>query len=143
MFIKVINGPNLNLLGMREPHIYGIETCADIESRIIHHYPDHTIEFFQSNVEGELINLIQDCENIGVEAIIINPGGYAHTSVAIADAIRAISIPCIEVHISHIHSREEYRHQLITATSCIGLISGLGSSVYDLAIEYLTHHFVK
>lgn len=143
MYIKVINGPNLNLLGIREPHIYGSETFSDIEARICKSFSEHTFSFYQSNVEGDLINTIQDCINSGVDAIVINPGGYAHTSVAIADAIKAISIPCVEVHISNVHNREDYRQQLITASACIGVITGMGSHVYDLAIEYLTHYLVK
>lgn len=137
MYIKVINGPNLNMLGMREPEIYGAKKLSDIEAQLKNQFPEHRFLFFQSNIEGELINSIQQSLDEKVVGIIINPGGYSHTSVAIADAIRAIGIPCIEVHISHIYSREQYRQELITAGACKGLIAGLGTSGYALAAEYL------
>lgn len=134
--ILIINGPNLNLLGTREPGIYGSETFEAYFEKLKSIFPDLSLHYFQSNVEGELINKIQEAQRFA-NGIVINPGGYSHTSVAIADAIAAINIPTVEVHLSNVHAREDFRKQLITATKCKGVISGLGLDGYQFAIEFL------
>ncbi len=133
MNILIINGPNLNLLGKREPEIYGSRSFEDFLEDLKTEFPDVSLDYFQSNVEGELINAIQDF-GFRVEGIIINPGGYSHTSVAIADAMKAVPARVIEVHISQVFGREEYRKNLITAAKADGFISGLGLDVYRLAL---------
>jgi 3-dehydroquinate dehydratase II len=129
----IINGPNLNLLGKREPDIYGNQTFEDYFEELKAEFPDVSIGYFQSNVEGELINKIQDA-GFTKDAIIINPGGYSHTSVAIADAMKAVPAIIIEVHISHVFVREDFRKTLVTAPSAHGFICGFGMDVYRLAI---------
>ncbi len=136
MQIKIINGPNLNLLGKREPEIYGKEGFESVLKSLQSRYPDITINYSQSNVEGELVNMIQDAGQ-GSDGVVINPGGYTHTSVAIADAIAATGIPVIEVHISNILSREEFRHTSLTGRYCRGTVMGLGVDGYRLAVEAL------
>lgn len=136
MKIQIINGPNLNLLGKREKEIYG-EVDFDKFLRLLkEHFEDIEIEYYQSNVEGEIINKIHE---VGFEydGIILNAGGYTHTSVAIADAITAVKTPTVEVHISNIFAREEYRHVSLIGSKCIGSISGFGLDSYRLAIESL------
>lgn len=142
MKITIINGANLNLLGTREPSIYGNESLDQINHYIAKCYPLIEFIFFQSNVEGELINKIQEASNTS-NAIIINPGGYSHTSVAIADAIAAIKIPTIEVHLSNLFARESFRHTSITGSKCLGIISGFGKYSYILGIEAIIKHFTK
>lgn len=139
MKIAVINGPNLNLLGSREPEIYGHQTLEDLYAQLDSSFPDVELSFFQSNHEGELIDFIQDCQQEGFDGIIINPGAYAHTSIALADALQSIRVPAIEVHISNIYRREAFRHHSYTAAACQGTISGLGFRVYHLAIQYFVH----
>jgi 3-dehydroquinate dehydratase-2 len=129
----IINGPNLNLLGKREPEIYGNKSFEEYLKKLQAGYPDISIDYFQSNVEGEIINKIQDAGFVK-EAIIINPGGYSHTSVAIADAMKAVPAKVIEVHISNVFAREDFRKMLITAPYADGFISGFGLNVYRLAI---------
>jgi len=129
----IINGPNLNLLGRREPEIYGSRSFEELLDELRSEFPSHSIDYFQSNVEGEIINSIQDA-GFKKDGIIINPGGYSHTSVAIADAMKAVPAKIIEVHISHVFSREEFRRVMVTASSADGLICGLGLHVYRLAI---------
>jgi 3-dehydroquinate dehydratase II len=134
--ILVLNGPNLNMLGKREPEIYGKESLADIEKGIIRKGAELglDVECRQSNHEGELVQLIQEArEQCGF--IILNAGGYTHTSVAIRDAIASSEVPTIEVHLSNIHAREEFRHHSMTASLCVGQISGFGSFGYLLALE--------
>ena len=135
MNLQIINGPNLNLLGKREPEVYGNRDFESFLTAIKVKFPSIIINYFQSNVEGELINKLHE---IGFETdgIIFNAGGYTHTSVAIADAVAAIKSPVIEVHISNIYAREEYRHNSLMAKNCIGVIAGLGLMGYELAIEY-------
>ena len=135
MEIAIINGPNLNLLGKREPDIYGTQTFEDYLAILRSRFPHLTIHYFQSNVEGELINEIQ---KVGFSAtgIILNPGGYTHTSVALGDAILSIKAPVIEVHISNIFGREEFRKLSHVSGKSVGVISGLGLKGYALAIEY-------
>lgn len=134
--IVIINGPNLNLLGVREPEVYGHRPFDMFLEELRGRYPQLTITYYQSNVEGELINALHEAR-INADAVVINPGGYAHTSVAMADAIAAIGLPVVEVHISNVHAREEYRQTLLTGSKCKGVISGLGLEGYALAINYL------
>jgi 3-dehydroquinate dehydratase-2 len=134
--IAIINGPNLNLTGQREPEIYGTETFEDLMDDLRNAHPDITLHYFSSNVEGELINALHE-HGFDSDGIILNAGGYTHTSVAIADAIKAIKCPVIEVHMSNILSRESFRHQSLTGAYCIGTIMGLGMQGYRLAVAYL------
>jgi 3-dehydroquinate dehydratase-2 len=132
--ITVINGPNLNLLQLRDNQLYGSVGLQEIESSLAFAFPEIVFDFFQSNIEGELIDKIQNCIK-SQSAIIINPGGYSHTSVAIKDALELIKLPKIEVHLSNINSREKYRQHSITAESCHGLIAGLKQNGYHLAVR--------
>jgi 3-dehydroquinate dehydratase-2 len=136
MKIQIINGPNLNLLGIREPGIYGNKSFDDYFEELVQRYPDLELNYFQSNVEGELINKIHEV-GFSYEGIIINAGGYTHTSVALADAIAGVNTPVIEVHISNIYAREEYRHVSLTGKNCKGVLTGFGMDGYRLAIESL------
>jgi len=133
--ITIINGPNLNLLGKREPGIYGSSDFETFLANLRSKYPDITILYYQSNVEGELINAIQE-HGFTADGIIINPGGYTHTSVAIGDAIAAIHAPVIEVHISNVHAREDFRKLSHVSAKAKGTICGLGLDGYDLAIQF-------
>jgi 3-dehydroquinate dehydratase-2 len=137
--ILILNGPNLNLLGKREPDVYGKVTFEEFYQDLVIRHRDVDLAYYQSNVEGELINKLHE---VGFEydGIIFNAGGYTHTSVAIADAIAAIKTPVIEVHISNVHAREEYRHQSLMAKNCVGVITGLGIQGYELALEYFLKH---
>jgi 3-dehydroquinate dehydratase-2 len=136
MKISIINGPNLNLLGKREPDKYGYSSFDDYLVLLKEGYPDIHFDYFQSNVEGELINEIHD-KGFLYDGIILNAGGYTHTSVAIADAIASVKTPVIEVHITNIAAREDFRHTSLIARSCAGSISGFGLDSYRLAIEAL------
>ena len=131
--IVILNGPNLNLLGKREPEIYGALNFDEFLPQLRNLFPDIKIDYFQSNVEGELINKLHEV-GFDADGIVFNAGGYTHTSVAIADAVAAISSPVIEVHISNVYAREEYRHHSLMAKNCKGVIAGLGLDVYKLAI---------
>lgn len=133
MQIHIVNGPNLNLLSKREPELYGSETFEDFMKILVNEFVGVNLSYFHSNVEGELINDLQ-AHGFSTEGIILNAGGYTHTSVAIADAISAITVPVIEVHISNIFNREDYRHVSILGKNCIGTISGFGLDSYRLAI---------
>ena len=135
MQLHIINGPNLNLLGTREPELYGKQDFETYLTELRKKYSAITINYFQSNVEGELINELHRCGFSG-DGIILNAGGYTHTSVSIADAVAAIKSPVIEVHISNVFTREEYRHHSYLSKHCKGIITGLGLKVYDLAVEY-------
>lgn len=142
MKIMVINGPNINLLGVREPGIYGESTYADLENYIENYAEQKGIEtvVLQSNGEGELIDFIH--HSLGsYDAIVINPGAYTHYSYAIYDALLSVGLPVIEVHISNIHKRDEFRHKSVTAPACVGQICGLGFRGYTLAMDYLTEKF--
>lgn len=132
--IQIINGPNLNLLGKREPSIYGDQSFEAFLDNLKTLYPQVELTYFQSNVEGELVNKIQEV-GFDYDGIIINAGAYTHTSIAIADAIRAIKTPAIEVHISNVYQREAYRHQSYLSEVCKGCILGFGLDSYRLAIE--------
>ncbi len=137
MKIAIINGPNLNFLGIREPNIYGHQTLEQLMDHLNASYAQTDLVFFQSNHEGELIDFIQECFIDGFDGIVINPGAYAHTSIALADALRSVAIPTVEVHFSNIYKREAYRQQSFTAEACKGVISGLGFKGYELALQYL------
>ncbi len=139
MNILIINGPNLNLLGRREKGIYGEQSFEEFLPVLQLRYAGHTIDYIQSNVEGEIINRLQEADS-AYDGIVLNAGGYTHTSVAIGDAVRAISTPVVEVHISNIYAREEYRHLSYIAPAAIGSIIGFGLDSYRLAIEALTHY---
>lgn len=136
MKVSIINGPNLNLLGKREPDVYGSETFEGFLLELKTRYPQVEFDYFQSNVEGELINELQ---RVGFECdgIIMNPGGYTHTSVAIGDAIAAIKAPVVEVHISNVHAREEFRRLSHVSGKAAGSITGLGLKGYELALVWL------
>ncbi len=135
MNIQIINGPNLNLLGKREPETYGSETFESYFEKLKSRFPSATLHYFQSNVEGEIINQIH---NVGFDfdGIVLNAGAYTHTSIAIHDAIGAIKTPVVEVHISNIYSREEFRHKSLITSKCAGLITGFGMEGYAMAIGY-------
>ncbi|PID59301.1 MAG: 3-dehydroquinate dehydratase [Ignavibacteriae bacterium] len=138
MKILVINGPNLNMLGKRNPDEYGNITLDDIEKKILKEFPNHEFEFFQSNIEGEIVSKIQTTQN-NFDALVINSGGYTHTSVAIKDALEILTIPKIEVHLSKLASREDFRQKMITTTSVDGYISGFKEKSYLAAIYLLVH----
>ncbi|MDE6011091.1 MAG: type II 3-dehydroquinate dehydratase [Muribaculaceae bacterium] len=139
--IGIINGPNLNLLGRREPEIYGRETLDDINNWLLDHVAglgENGMIFVQSNSEGEIVTALQEMGyDQAVSGIVINPGAYAHYSIAIRDAIASLPVPVIEVHLSNIHAREEFRHRSVTAGVCKGMICGLGKMGYALAVEAL------
>jgi len=136
MKIAIINGPNLNLLGKREPEVYGNETFETFLINLIKIFPDVQFQYFQSNLEGELVNAIQE-HGFTTDGIILNPAGYTHTSVAIGDAVAAIPAAVVEVHISNIFAREEFRKHSHVSAKCAGVISGLGLKGYELAVRYL------
>ena len=136
MDIRIINGPNLNLLGKREKSVYGDASFESYLETLRARYPHHTIHYYQSNVEGELINQIHAC-GFSPVGIVLNAGAYTHTSIALSDAIRAVPAPVVEVHISNIHAREPYRHVSMIAAACRGSIAGFGLDSYRLAVEAL------
>lgn len=135
MKILIINGPNLNLLGKREPEVYGSTSFEEYFEDLKKTFPEVQLEYYQSNVEGELINKIHEV-GFSYDAILLNAGGYTHTSIAISDAIAGVTTPTLEVHISNIYKREEFRHKSIISKSCVGMISGLGLKGYELGIRY-------
>ena len=134
MKIQIINGPNLNLLGVREPGIYGSESFDVFLPKLQERYPDIEIDYYQSNVEGELINKMQEV-GFSCDGIVLNAGAYTHTSIALHDCIRSLRCPVIEVHISNVHQREEFRHKSMISAACKGVICGFGLDSYRLAIE--------
>ena len=136
MKISIINGPNINLVGHREPHIYGTTPIDSYLALLIAGYPDVEFEIFQSNCEGEIINEIQRVGDT-THGIVINAGAYSHYSLAIADALRAVKAPAVEVHISNVMARESSRHNLVLAPACLGVITGFGLDSYRLAVEAL------
>jgi 3-dehydroquinate dehydratase-2 len=138
MKIQIINGPNLNLLGKREPGIYGSASFEDYLVTLRAAYPDVEIAYFQSNIEGEMINKIHEV-GFSFDGIVLNAGAYTHTSVALQDAIRAVKTPVIEVHISNVHTREEFRHHSMISCACLGVICGFGMDSYRLGVEALLH----
>lgn len=138
MRIQIINGPNINLLGKREPGIYGAEPFESYLEKLRTAYPDLEIDYYQSNIEGEMIDKIHE---VGFEdtGVILNAGAYTHTSIALQDAIRAVTAPVVEVHISNVHKREEFRHKSMISCACLGVICGFGLGSYRLAVEALLH----
>jgi len=142
MKIVIINGPNLNLLGVREPSVYGSQTFEEYFNTLKSNYPNAGLEYFQSNIEGELIDKLH---NVGFtyDGIIFNAGAYTHTSVALADAISSIKTPVIEVHISNVHAREEFRHKSFISRVCKGVVAGFGMMSYEMALFYLLRNSSK
>lgn len=137
MTIQIINGPNLNLLGKREPGIYGDQSFEHYFETLKRRFPSHELHYFQSNVEGELINKIQEV-GFSFDGIVINAGAYTHTSVALHDAIGSIQTPVVEVHISNVHARETFRHTSLITSKCVGMLTGFGLEGYAMAIRYFT-----
>ena len=136
--ILIINGPNLNMLGKREPEVYGTMTLDEIRNWTVTKIKTEvSTEWFQSNLEGEIVSRIQAAHDEDFDALVINPGGYAHTSVAIHDALKILKIPVIEVHLSQVYQREEFRHTLLTAKAATAIMSGLGKQSYYIAIKSL------
>lgn len=140
MNILVINGPNLNLLGTREPTIYGSQTLADIEHDLTMRYPEAQFTFFQSNHEGAIVDALQSTIGKDFHGVVINAAAFTHYSYAIRDAIAMLMIPAVEVHISNIHLREEFRRHSVTAPVCVAQLSGFGANGYGLAVEMLLYH---
>lgn len=138
MKIQIINGPNLNLLGKREPGIYGNKGFESYFAELQQRYPDIELSYYQSNHEGGLIDKIHEV-GFTFDGIVLNAGAYTHTSVALLDALKAVSTPAIEVHISNVHQREEFRHKSLISAGCKGVICGFGLDSYRLAIEALKH----
>jgi 3-dehydroquinate dehydratase II len=145
MEIGIINGPNLDRLGKREPEVYGTQTLGDLEKLIAAHAKKAGAKtrFFQSNHEGKIIDTIAKWADEGVKFLVINPGGHTHVSVALRDSIAGSGLTTVEVHISNIYKREEFRHKSVTASACVGVITGLGFEGYLLAIDYLASKKVK
>ncbi len=139
MKVMIMNGPNLNLLGTREKTIYGDQSFEAYFETLKEKFPTMELEYYQSNVEGELINKFHEV-GFSYDGVIFNGGGYTHTSVAISDAIAAINTPVVEVHISNIHAREEFRHLSLITKECAGLITGFGLAGYDMGLTYLRDH---
>ena len=137
--IQIINGPNLNLLGVREPGIYGSSSFDDFLPVLRQRHPGVEIDYFQSNIEGELINRMQEV-GFSYDGIVLNAGAYTHTSIALLDCIRSLKCPVVEVHISNVHKREEYRHHSMISAGCLGVICGFGLESYELAIQGLLSH---
>ncbi len=138
MHLTIINGPNLNLLGTREPEIYGTRSFEDFLRELLERFPTITFDYFQSNHEGAIIDKIQACKG-KTTGIIFNGAGFTHTSIAIADAFAAVPVPVVEVHISNIHAREAFRQHSCTGAKAIGVITGLGLEGYSLAVQYFAH----
>ena len=134
MKIAIINGPNLNLVGKREPDVYGTQALDTYMQLLATAYPSVEFSFFQSNIEGEIIDKLQQVGDV-VDGIVLNAGAYSHYSIAIADALRSIAAPAVEVHISNVLAREEYRHTSVIAPACVGMIAGFGLDSYRLAVE--------
>ena len=140
MKILVLNGPNINMLGIREPDVYGKETYKDLQNLILENAQGVEIEFYQSNHEGDLVDKIQDAFFSGVDGIIFNPAAYTHTSVAILDALKATKTPCVEVHISKVEERDAFRQVSYVREACIKTITGEGLYGYVLALEFLKEY---
>lgn len=138
MKLLIINGPNLNLLGRREPGVYGSESAEAIVDAVRARYPQVEIEYYQSNVEGELVGAIQSADG-RYDGVVLNAGGYTHTSVALRDAIAAVSVEVVEVHISNVLSREEFRHTSLIGGVCKGSIAGFGADSYRLAVDFFVN----
>ena len=143
MKLLIIHGPNLNLLGTRDPDTYGSMTLDQLNTYIQSSYKEHSINFFQSNVEGDLINRIQEVLTDGTEGLVVNLGGYTHTPVALRDALDPISIPKVEVHLSNIHAREKFREHSVTGAVMDGIITGFGAESYLLGIRAIEGIYAK
>lgn len=139
MKILIMNGPNLNLLGWREPDIYGHSTMDDCFNDICNSFPTHEFIYFQSNHEGGLIDRLQEAIYEDVDGVALNAGGYTHTSIALADCIRSLPFPVVELHISNVHQRENFRHSSLLASACKGVVCGFGMLSYRLAVEALLY----
>ncbi len=137
--IQIINGPNLNLLGVREPGIYGNNSFESYLPALRAQFPDVQIDYYQSNIEGEMINKMQEV-GFGYDGIVLNAGAYTHTSIALLDCIRSLRCPVVEVHISNVHQREEFRHHSMISSGCKGVICGFGLQGYELAIRGLLNN---
>ena len=137
MTLLVLNGPTLNLLGVREPETYGTTTLADIETALTEGFPEVTVRFEQENSEGALIDHLHAAHEDGIAGVVFNPGGYTHTSVALRDAVAAIDPPAVEVHLSNVHAREDFRRTSRIAPACVGQMSGFGAAGYRLAVRFL------
>ena len=137
MKLLIVNGPNLNWLGRREPNVYGSGTMDECLEALRRRYPDDEIDYYQSNIEGELIDRLQRASDEGVEGIALNAGAYTHTSLALADCIRSLGCPVVELHITNVHRREEIRHSSLLAPACRGIVCGFGQDSYRLALEAL------
>jgi 3-dehydroquinate dehydratase-2 len=142
MRIQIINGPNLNLLGKRETSIYGNQSFEDFLETLRKRFPSMDLQYYQSNVEGELINKIHEV-GFSFDGIIINAGAYTHTSIAIHDALGGIKTPTVEVHISNVYAREDFRHKSLITSKCVGMMTGFGMEGYALALEYFKNRNVK
>ncbi|HRH37633.1 MAG TPA: type II 3-dehydroquinate dehydratase [Flavobacteriales bacterium] len=142
MRILILNGPNLDLLGTREPHIYGSVSFDEHFATMRALFPDQELRYAQSNVEGELVELLRKSVS-EVDAVVFNPAGYSHTSVALRDTITVIGRPVVEVHISNIHGREEFRHRSVTGGACVGVITGFGLEGYNMAVRHLVQRGVS
>lgn len=137
MRLLVLNGPNLNLLGTRETDIYGLASLDGIAEDLRAAFPDVDLDFRQANGEGALVDALHEAERAGVAGVVFNPGAYAHTSIALRDAIAAVRVPVVEVHLSNVYAREPFRQKLVLSAVCAGVITGLGPAGYGLAVRYL------
>ncbi len=135
--VLVLNGPNLNRLGVREPETYGAATLADLEADLRRQFPELALRFAQHNSEGDLIDALHGADAVETAGVVFNPGGYAHTSVALRDAVASISTPVVEVHISNVYAREDFRHVSLLSAVCAGVITGLGLAGYALAVRHV------
>ena len=133
--VLVLNGPNLNRLGLREPDVYGTETLADVEAGLRRRFPDLDLRFEQHSGEGALVDALHAADGGG--GVVLNPGGYAHTSVALRDAVASVAVPVVEVHVSNVYAREGFRHTSLVAPVCAGVVVGFGTAGYALAVQYL------
>ena len=134
--VLVLNGPNLNRLGVREPEVYGAATLADLEADLRRKFPELALRFAQHNAEGDLIDALHSADTVETAGVVFNPGGYAHTSVALRDAVASISTPVAEVHISNVFAREPFRHTSLLSAVCAGVITGFGTAGYALAVRH-------
>jgi 3-dehydroquinate dehydratase II len=139
MKIQLINGPNLNLLGKREPEVYGSQSFESFFEELKKQFLTVEMHYFQSNIEGELVNKLHEV-GFSFDGIILNAGAYSHTSIALHDAVAGIKVPVVEVHISNLYAREEFRHKSLITSKCVGLITGLGLEGYVLAMNYFINH---
>jgi 3-dehydroquinate dehydratase-2 len=137
MSILIINGPNLDILGKREPEIYGNTTLSDIENRLKEKFPKAKLEFFQSNSEGPIVEALHKALDGSIDGIVLNPGAFTHYSYAIRDAVASLKVPVIELHLSNVYAREEFRRESVIAAECKGVIAGFGARGYELAVEFL------